>query len=266
MGEPEYQDPQYDSESASARIDRIVNAVSNTELGEFLIAFGVNFNVHVNLMDKMDMAGYFQPPLEGEPMIYLNDELDDGTLIAALAHELRHFEQTVSLPAYPHQYAPREAIWLNRIMEADASAISNGVAYEIYMRMSDKSALEGLDAYEEDDIRYAFCDVMCKNGTEIDALRAAFQQWFAKTERVYHYDNSLIEQYHSLAKNPLVQIFHACATHKVDMNTLQDIGYTKNAINYLRDWNISDIFSLESVLGQNPHIKKDLTRLEACTL
>ena len=169
-----------DHANVSNRIDHIAQTLQNTEHGWPLIEFGKMMSVDIILSDEMDTAGYFSQSLMGGPEIYLNATLPDETLIMALAHELRHVEQMINLQATLHDFSLKDAVKLNRILEADASAYSAAVSFELYKKTGNKGFLAASEDYSEDDIRDAFNNAADHSSPHQRHNPAPFQAAFAQ--------------------------------------------------------------------------------------
>ncbi len=226
------------------RIDRIVKIVRDTTLGSPLIEFGLMKEVDIVLDKDMKTAGYYSESFMGGPEITLNASLSDAVLAVALAHELRHVEQMMVQPRPPVSFSPDEAVRLTRICEADASAYSAGVAYEIFQATGDAQYLEALDTYEEGDIRDAFvANASPDTPVAQDAapFQAAFDQWFNKAERVTHYDRAAIDQYEAVSESVFAKLFNEKAAGPLTTEMLVDIGCMPNRRNYLRESGAKEI-------------------------
>lgn len=225
-----------DIKDAMARIDRLAQMMQRNSYGKSLVEFGILQNVKINLVHDMPTAGYYYFDLMGGHQIDLNADCDDYTLFASLAHELRHLEQYLMLEINTLIELPLEdAIFLQRIMEADASTYTQAVIYEQFKKTSDRGYLTGVDAYEEEDIRDAFISMITAK-TDLNGdkkpYQAAFNQWFAKPRRVKHYDRAMIENYNEAEKG-LVSLFFGSKKRPLTKKMLSSLGSIGPRFNYI---------------------------------
>lgn len=233
------------------RIDKFAKKLRGTEMGRPLIEFGLLQEVDVVLRSGMDTAGYYSEGLLGNPEIALNADCDDALLTMALAHELRHVEQMLVQQKRPFEYAPLDAVRLTRVLEADASAYTAGVAYEIFQTTGDKSYLDALDDIKEHDIRKAFIKAATPGmpvREDMVPFRAAFDQWFKKKSRVAHYDRAAIEQYRGVKDSFLSLVFNSKSA-PLTVKALKEIGAVGKT-NYLDEAGIKNkLFSADFYAG-----------------
>ena len=217
------------------RIDQIVQSLNSTKMGAVLIEMGILQDVQINLVENMDTAGFYSYSFMEGHQIDLNADCDDYTLFAALAHELRHAEQWMSLGLNNiHELSLEDALILQRYMEADASAYSQAVAYEMYEQTGDQKYLSGTDAYSEQDIQRAFMAQIakgCDYKAEPKPYQAAFKQWFKKPERVEHYDRELKEGRAAFQESFLSLLFKEKS--KLTPKMVKTLGQIGPGFNYL---------------------------------
>jgi hypothetical protein len=228
----------------SEHISQLTKTIYRTELGYPIIEYGLLKEVNIVLRDDMDMAGYYSEDLAGGSVIHLNAMCNVATLAAALAHELRHVEHSVHIPALNY-YPPLEAVKINRILEADASAYSVGVACEIAWKNGDYGPLEALDNYSEGDIRDAFMANVTPGKPlkeDMAPFRAAYNAWFKKKERVEHYDIEAISLYMDIKESVLSDLFDILSSGARPPE-LRRIGVMPQGWNYLPYQELAGNFS-----------------------
>lgn len=226
-----------------ARIDRLAQMLQGNALGKPLVEFAILQEVEIHMMENLGRPAYFAKPFMGPPVIYLNDRFDDYTLFVALAHEARHCAQDMCLQTLLYELSLEEAIYLNRVLEADASAYSNAVAYQQYLDTGDEGFLKGMEVYKEQDIRDAFIKMLTPGKPLLKdkaPFQAAFNQWFSRKSRVNHYDRELINGYSKFQNSFLSAFFPACST-KITKGLMRSIGDLSYRVNYLRGKGAPDL-------------------------
>jgi len=221
--------------NADDRIDHLVGCLNETRLGKVLIELGILQDIQINLISNMDTAGYYSYSIMNGYQIDLNADCDDYTLFAALAHELRHAEQWMSLEINSiYQLPIEDAIILQRYMEADASAYSQAVLYERYEQTGDMKYLSATAEYDESDIQRAFIKQIHGGQDYKDSpkpYQSAFKQWFKKQDRIDHYDAALIEGKKAFNENFLSLIFNKQSSLTKKM--ISTLGVVGPDFNYL---------------------------------
>ena len=130
---------------------------------------------------KMDNAhGYLDVD---DNRIVLSEELSSAMRIAVLLHELRHLEQLALGICPSDNLAMGEYARATFALEADASAISLLVAWDM-KEHGDDSAWVALSVWpSQNDIARRFEEEMAKSGDAAAATAFAFDQWHASGAR-----------------------------------------------------------------------------------
>ncbi len=228
------------------RINSLAKRLKANPLGEMLIEMGILLEAQIYLTNTIETAGYYTETVFGEHEIHLNAECDDHTLFVALAHELRHLEQRITLDCTLHDFSMEEAITLNRYLEADASVYSNAVAVAEFEKTGDKAFLKASEVYAEQDIMLAFRSMLTP-GKEIarekNAFRAGFNAWFSKKKRVKHYDKAVRDNRKEFNENVFANLFYQGKKRKLSKTLLTKIGAIKPRVNYLTGKGAPDLMS-----------------------
>jgi hypothetical protein len=129
--------------------------------------------------------GYFDL---GENVIALHAELSEGQKLAVLIHELRHLDQAQRGLCPADNLAMEEVARATFAMEADASAVTAHMAFEM-QEAGDGAVWQALRRFENySDIAVAYAATRSQSGSVARALGAAFEQWYAsdwRRERYY---------------------------------------------------------------------------------
>ncbi len=127
--------------------------------------------------------------------IVISQKLERGMQIGVTLHEIRHLEQLAIGACPSDDLAMKEYARATFAMEADASAISLLVAWDMANRGEDAvwSALSSWPAQQ--DIAKSFEEEMEKSGDIAAATTAAFDQWYRSEERRELYYLSTCHQY-----------------------------------------------------------------------
>jgi len=119
--------------------------------------------------------------------IVLRDDLPDALKIAVLLHELRHLWQVREGVCPNDALSMKEYTRATFAMEADASAVSLLIAWELKQN-GDAQIWEALSAWpSQSDIAASFAQAMSETGDKRHAASAAFRQWYISHDRVQTY-------------------------------------------------------------------------------
>ncbi|GGE49847.1 DUF6782 family putative metallopeptidase [Actibacterium pelagium] len=127
--------------------------------------------------------------------IVISQRLNTSMQIGVLLHEIRHLEQ-LAIGACPSEdLAMKEYARATFAMEADASAISLLVAWNMANHGNDR-VWAALSAWPtQKDIAVRFEEEMTKSGDLAAATTAAFDQWYRSPDRRESYYLSACHQY-----------------------------------------------------------------------
>lgn len=126
--------------------------------------------------------------------IFLSTCYDDDVLVETLAHECRHVQQHVKgMPDNLHEFVIRDAVKVNRAIEADAEVIGASVCYEIMKNGGNDAPLKAL---EEKTPKIVHGMMAAVKGDEKIAtpemMRGAFDGWFKNKAIMDIYEKSVI--------------------------------------------------------------------------
>lgn len=119
--------------------------------------------------------------------IYISPDLSEAMQVGVLMHEIRHLDQ-IAVGACPSDdLAMRQYALATFALEADASAVSLLVAWDM-MENGYAGPWEALSAWEsQSDIAARFSEQMIATGDAARAVSAAFDQWYESDVRLKAY-------------------------------------------------------------------------------
>lgn len=137
------------------------------------------------LADDLDNAhGYLDVE---QNRIYLSDQLPYAMLLGVLLHEIRHLEQSAVGICPSDDLAMKEYARATLALEADASAVSLLVAWDM-KENGNSGPWTALSAWpNQSDIASAFATEMLTTGDIASAVSDAFEQWFRSEDRREEY-------------------------------------------------------------------------------
>lgn len=127
--------------------------------------------------------------------IYISEDLESDMKLGVLLHEIRHLNQ-FSIGACPSDdLAMEEYALATFALEADASAISLLIAWDM-KEQGNARAWSALSAWDtQSDIADRFAEEMEASGSVEAAVSAAFDQWFTSESRRESYYQSVCSGY-----------------------------------------------------------------------
>lgn len=190
------------STPSKADLTRLMNELRRSPTGAWLLDEAQKAGIRIVYDNKTEYAGYYESETKlvavEAPLTErgnLRRGVDRGYLLLTLAHELRHAWQDAQGPFLDEQHwRPRDAVLINRLIEADAEAISAQVAYELKLAGDSRAWDSKKGAYEDMHRVYRRAiradEAAARDGR---AMRAAFDQWFHGKSRVEFYDLSILD-------------------------------------------------------------------------
>jgi len=176
------------------RINRALDTLSKVPEGKVLVDLLKDSGIPVQMEKKFGQTGAALTTMTGvgggklkmEPRgVILPAYATHGRLVAHLTHELRHLQQimgNVQNPAMTKAVSPMEAIWYNRVIEADATATAVDVAYKLHKAGHSEAWQEmNRDRTTPTNIAAAYDAAIKKNPKAVEdgsAKRAAYDGWF----------------------------------------------------------------------------------------
>jgi len=127
--------------------------------------------------------------------IYVSEDLSDDLKLGVLLHEIRHLNQNEIGACPSDDLAMKEYALATFALEADASAISLLIAWDM-KEQGDDRAWTGLSTWPtQSDIAARFAEEMEASRSVDIAVAAAFDQWFASEFRRDLYYRSVCSGY-----------------------------------------------------------------------
>ncbi len=127
--------------------------------------------------------------------IVLSEDLSGAMKLGILLHEIRHLNQFAVGACPSDDLAMEEYALATSLLEADASAISLMVAWDMKAR-GDALAWDALSTWPtQSDIAARFAEEVEASGSVEAAVSAAFEQWFASEARRDLYYRSVCSGY-----------------------------------------------------------------------
>ncbi len=173
--EPSYPYLVYESQEDLDRLEAALTELRKTKTGSQLIADATEHQTPIRLDKAMRAYGSYD---EVTNNLKLNANNDENRMVGTLAHELRHaqqFQKGILMDAYLD--TPKTYIQNQAAIEADASATSCAVCYELALQGNDKP----LEALRQKDPHFVnpFQNAAVKGGlADGSAYQAAFKGWF----------------------------------------------------------------------------------------
>ncbi len=127
--------------------------------------------------------------------IYISEDLPSEMKLGVLLHEIRHLDQYTIGVCPSDDLAMEEYALATFALEADASAISLLIAWDM-KEQGNARAWSALSAWKaQSDIAARFAEEMEASGSVEGAVSAAFDQWFASEPRRERYYRSVCSGY-----------------------------------------------------------------------
>ena len=131
---------------------------------------------------------------EGMKTVFLSTCYDDDVLVETLAHECRHVQQHMKgMPDNLHEFVIRDAVKVNRAIEADAEAVGASVCYEIMKNGGNDAPLKALETKVPKIVKSMMAKV--KGDEKIatpEMMQGAFDGWFENKAIMDIYEKSVI--------------------------------------------------------------------------
>ena len=168
-----------------------LDLVSLSLLGAWLVERAASGTVLVCRDPNTHLAAYYRSQVR---LIGLLARLPEPARIMFLAHELAHVPQHPRF-SNDRRFGPQAMLLMHRMREAAAEAVATRVLWQLRERGYPEFLSYKLrSAYG--DIARAFVRAMARRqgeAAELRATAAAFDQWFARPERLRQYDDHLLD-------------------------------------------------------------------------
>ena len=175
---------------AQREIATSLDLVAQSPVGAWLVDQASSRTVLICHDPNTHLAAYYRSQVR---LIGVLTRLPDPAKIMFLAHELAHVLQHPEF-SNDRRFGPAAMLLMHRVREATAEAIATRVLWQLRARGYQEFWDYKLQsAYG--DIAHAFARAIGDRGgeaAELRATRAAFDQWFERTERVRQYDDHML--------------------------------------------------------------------------
>jgi len=217
-----------------AHRSKIRDLVSSTPHGQLILEYAES-NEAAICFDTSDIgrAGFFDSTINA---LVLSDSEVTLKTVKTAAHELRHKWQMDHGFSASTEYTPQHRALVGKVMEADAEAFANLVAWELEQQGHNVRA-SFPERYDYLPVYLAFQNAVKKDTTPHNAVRSAFDTWFELPIAATHYEFSYLNGFRSFIDDPRVHnhypISYAYKT-MTDEEFLQ-IGDLLDGSNYMQE-------------------------------
>ncbi len=210
---------------AKDRLTRLFELLSKSATARGLIDTAWRRNVVVCSDGKTNLLAYY---VAGLRLVGVNSRLTEAQQVVFLAHELSHIPQH---PVYSddRRFSASDLILLRRAREAAAEALATCILWELRETgYSEAWNTKRLDNFYGD-IAQNFSAARGSGGDILAAMRAAYNQWFAKKARRRLYDGMTVEHLARISEDAVGLV---SPVRVLDHDFLREIGSTSRG-NYL---------------------------------
>lgn len=230
------------NEEEESRIKAVMDELAKSKIGKQLIEDAVEHKTTVAFDGAMRAYGSYD---EVKNHLRLNPTSSHDRLVGTAAHELRHaqqFQKGILLDALLD--TPKTYIQNQAAIEADASATSCAVCYELAMQGNDKP----LESLREKDPHFVnpFQNAAINGGLENgEAYKAAFKGWFTDYCTRDSYDCLYIKMVRQRKSNCTREEEDKAFMREVPVNDVVQKVCTCNGKPYLSEKETQEFFSTE---------------------
>lgn len=187
-----------ENDEERCRLEQVLDQLRQSETGKKLIEDAVEHKTAIRLDGGMRAYGSYD---EVSNNLKINANSDFDRQVGTMAHELRHAQQFLKgivMDAYLD--TPKSYIQNQAAIEADASATSAAVCYELALKGNDKplEALRSKDAHIVNPFQNAAVLGGLSNG---EAYKAAFKGWFTNYSIRDSYDSLYVRMVQQRDRN-----------------------------------------------------------------
>ena len=184
-----------------AEIAELFEILRKSALARTLLRHASHGNAVVCLDDDTALLAYY---FSGLRLIALRANLSQAERVVYLSHELAHVPQH---PVYSDNryFPPQDLVLLRRVREAAAEATATRIAWQL-AEAGYEEAWRAKRRGVYGDLATAFQETIgVRRGelAELEASRAAFDQWFAESWRLDTYDRMTIDHLSRLAEDEI---------------------------------------------------------------
>lgn len=228
------------SSSQNTELTRyILKTLAESSHGKMLTQYAETQGVSLCVISPEEgRSGYFNTSRNA---LILSNEGDPLKLVKTAAHELRHKWQIDNGFSASTEYTPEHMSLIGKVMEADAEAYSNLVAFELEKKGYDvRNSFPEL--YDYVPVYEAFQSSVRAEGSETPdnreakALRAAFNAWFKLPIAATHYEYSYLSGFEGFIEDPRVLNHYPISYGNKNLTDeeLLKIGDMPDGSNYLK--------------------------------
>ena len=187
-----------ENEAERCRLEQVLDQLRQSETGKKLIEDALEHKTAIRLDAGMRAYGSYD---EVSNNLKINANSDFDRQVGTMAHELRHaqqFQTGILMDAY--LVTPKSYIHNQAAIEADASATSAAVCFELALKGNDKplEALRSKDAHIVNPFQNAAVQGGLLNG---EAYKAAFKGWFTNYSIRDSYDSLYVRMVQQRDRN-----------------------------------------------------------------
>ena len=230
----------YENEAERCCLEKLLDQLRQSETGKKLIEDALEHKTKIRLDAGMRAYGSYD---EVSNNVKINANSGFDRQVGTMAHELRHaqqFQKGLVMDAYLD--TPKSYIQNQAAIEADASATSAAVCFELALKGNDKplEALRSKDAHIVNPFQNAAVQGGLSNG---EAYKAAFKGWFTDYSIRDSYDNLYIRMVQQRDRNCTREEEDKRFERIVPVNDIVQKVCTCNGKPYLSEKETNEFFS-----------------------
>lgn len=229
-----------ENEEERCRLEQVLEQLRQSETGKKLIEDALEHKTVIRLDAGMRAYGSYD---EVSNNLKINANSDFDRQVGTMAHELRHaqqFQKGILMDAYLD--TPKSYIQNQAAIEADASATSAAVCFELALKGNDKplEALRSKDAHIVNPFQNAAVQGGLSNG---EAYKAAFKGWFTNYSVRDCYDSLYVRMVQQRDRNCTREEEEKSFERVVPVNDIVQKVCTCNGKPYLSEKETNEFFS-----------------------
>lgn len=175
------------------RLTHLVNTIAeNSPFGRAVLEDAAKAGYTLTMEKQKDTCGFCEA---GSAMIVLNPSMDDGLLVATLAHESRHAQQFIrGATAEYGCYDVRGEVMHNRALEADAETAAAATCHEIRVNSGNAAPWNSF-AEDSVDIAEGFMNAAPDPESPVTdkMLQGAFEGWYKDVDMMEAYEADITD-------------------------------------------------------------------------
>lgn len=180
------------TDAGKNRFAHLINTIAeHSATGRAVLQDAAKFGYKLQMQAMSGTQGFVCDEMK---TIFLSTCYDDDVLVETLAHECRHVQQNMKgMPDNFHEFVIRDAVKVNRAIEADAEVIGAAVCYEIMKNGGNDAPLKALEKKVPKIVGGMMAAV--KGDEKVatpEMMRGAFDGWFKNKAIMDIYEKSVI--------------------------------------------------------------------------